>query len=209
MNENVYFLWSPNIIYLWIQVMKPCFFKKHLHRWYTNILIGTAILTISVWAECTSLDPAVFLQCVVRRGTVTAPYKTIKCSKLYIPSTINTWEKCSSKPFGPMENGLVSSSLACKPSKTWNLKQNRKLDFNPESIWNVFSPKKPEKWKKWPMIWTMNWYFTATTIHFGCQSRYSLFRVLVKYYFESVLNFPTFSMSKKIAWVWCNLVHIP
>ena len=71
------------------------FLKKCLYRWYTNILIGTAILTISVWAECTSLDPTVFLQCVVRRGTVTAPYKTIKCSKIYIPSTINTWKSKS------------------------------------------------------------------------------------------------------------------
>ena len=39
-------------------------------------------------------------------------------SKLYIPSNLNISKRCSPKPFGQTENGLVSGRLACTSSKT-------------------------------------------------------------------------------------------
>ena len=115
---------------------------------------------------------------------------------------------------------LVSGSLACKPSKTWNLKQNSELDCNPEfssqSIMYFHSKNvKSERKKPWfePkiqqtavfLVWAMIWYQSIldTRVDSHCLEYLGCIN------FESVLNFPTFSMSKKIAWVWCNLVHIP
>ena len=42
---------------------------------------------------------------------------------MYIPSTINIWNRCSPKPFGKTKNGLVSRRLACTSSKTEILKK--------------------------------------------------------------------------------------
>ena len=45
-------------------------------------------------------------------------YEIIEQAKLYIPSTINIWEKVLTKAIWADKNGLVSGRLACTSSKT-------------------------------------------------------------------------------------------
>ena len=45
---------------------------------------------------------------------------------LYIPSTISIWKRCSSKAI------WADKKWACFWQISWNIKQNRNLDFNPE-----------------------------------------------------------------------------
>ena len=90
--------------------------------------------------------------------------------KLYIPSIINTWRRCSAQSPWPIRNGLVLDREACKSRKTWNLEVTKGINnqiLNSTHPQNLIS-KRNNQWSKPWFIFYWSYRCSTCPLVFGC-----------------------------------------